>query len=168
MTRKLMTATSKIVPLLRKCAALLLAVNLVSWVNAEAQAQDIVTLKIRNNVKENGRSYPSQVEIRSLQSLSPQNPWRTIDVEGGRTGKLQIQSPDNYIVRVSARGVTYESAPIALKKRISENPNFELKLSLMYAAPAGQMGQSALGLSIGEEGNDFGENIEMKRVRRRR
>ena len=129
-----------------------------------ARAQQPVDLKIRNTDAGN-----ATVEIRSLQSLTPNNPWRTVPISSGRVQTLPIASPDDYIVRASVGGVTYQSKPIPLKKWVQGNPNFELNLSRLAAAPQGVRPPIYLGLRFAppKDNRGEGEYIEFERVDRR-
>lgn len=130
-------------------------------VGAPLYAQNPVELKIRNTAVG-----PATFEIKSVRSLTPENPWRTVTVSPNRTQTLQIASPDDYIVRARADGVRYESTAIPLKEWVNKNPKFELTLSRMAAAPPGMVAPVGLGLRFDPPLDDpqpgAGEQIEFK------
>jgi hypothetical protein len=105
----------------------------------EAVVAEDVTLIVRNNLQFGNGGKHAAVWVKSLQSLTPQNPWRRLDIPAGRTAKLPLASPDKFVIRAEAGGVTYETEPIPLKEWLSQNPKFELNLDIVAAAPAGQM-----------------------------
>jgi len=139
----------------------------------QASGQEVLTLKIRNDLKamQGEKGYNATIAIRSLQSLTPADPWRTVDVGPGRIKSLEIASPDKYLIRATAGGVTYESDAIALKKMIRENPKYELTLSRAFGAPAGARPKIMLSLALqspDDDGIGDSQHIEFKPVGSRR
>ncbi|MFO1095086.1 MAG: hypothetical protein U0992_17535 [Planctomycetaceae bacterium] len=119
--------------MLRRVVAALLCVAAAAGTCA---AEDMVKLKVRNNLQFERGGKRATVWVKSTKSLTPQSPWRRLDINPGRTTTLDLASPDDFIVRAEAGGITYESDPIPLRAWLKENPNFELTLDAVAAAPA--------------------------------
>jgi hypothetical protein len=141
----------KIVPTPRTGRALkrlILGVTCVSVMAGVACAQDIVGLKIRNNLEFGNGSFDANIAVKSNRPLNPSNAWATLKVPAGRVTTLNLASPDTFVVRATADGVTYESEAVPLKQWVKDNPDYELNLDAIMSAPSGQRSETKLGLSF--------------------
>lgn len=163
-----MTKKSRIVPNQQKGRLVKLCGLALVWAiaaQAPSAAQDSVVLKIRNDLESEEGGFSATVEVKSLRSLTPNQPWRTVNIPPGRFKTLEIASPDDYVVRATAAGVTYQSEAMSLKAWIRDNKNYELTLIELFSGsdPRIQLGLMLQDPSGSDDGSTSKE-IKFTRV----